>query len=232
MYVPHFFYNYFIDTFMIPSYTCDNIYGDMNYTELNPEVYTCFCNNDDYHSLPTINLELIDYDIQYDLSAKDYLLLPYINYTRPVSLCVFAVTQQTGQGYEKLGITLGQRFLSKFPIMVSYDRQNLNGIMIVGGSDPNGSGANFKLQIILSIVIITVLFLLLVYLIFLRRNRIKAEEWLETHKDLLFGNNWGKMTEVEILEALVKSKNMSDTLASPQAQQDLAHAASSRKVQE
>ena len=91
MYVPHFFYNYFIDTFMIPSYTCDNIYGDMNYTELNPKVYTCFCNNDDYHSLPTINLELIDYDIQYDLEAKDYLLLPYINYTRPVSLCVFAV---------------------------------------------------------------------------------------------------------------------------------------------
>ena len=33
------------------------------------------------------------------------------------------------------------------------------------------------------------------------------------------------MTEVEILEALVKSKNMSDTLASPQAQQDVAAAA-------
>ena len=109
--------------------------------------------------------------------------------------------------------------------MVSYDRTNLDGVMIIGGSEKNTSGADFKLQIILSIVIITVLFLLLVYLIFLRRNRIKAEEWLETHKDLLFGNNWGKMTEVEILEALVKSKNMSDTLASPQAQQDVAAAA-------
>ena len=112
--------------------------------------------------------------------------------------------------------------------MVSYDRTNLDGVMIIGGSEKNTSGADFKLQIILSIVIITVLFLLLVYLIFLRRNRIKAEEWLETHKDLLFGNNWGKMTEVEILEALVKSKNMSDTLASPQAQQDVA--ASARNI--
>ena len=61
------------------------------------------------------------------------------------------------------------------------------------------------------------LFLLLVYLIYLRRNRIKAEEWLEVHKDVLFGSTWGKMTEVEILEALVKNKNMADTLASPQA---------------
>ena len=69
------------------------------------------------------------------------------------------------------------------------------------------------------------LFLLLVYLIYLRRNRIKAEEWLEVHKDVLFGSTWGKMTEVEILEALVKNKNMADTLASPQAQQDAAAAA-------
>ena len=93
MSVPHFFYSYFIDTFMIPSYTCDNINANLTYQELSPKVYTCFCNNDDYHSLPTINLELIDYDIQYDLDAKDYLLLPYINYTRPVSLCVFAVAE-------------------------------------------------------------------------------------------------------------------------------------------
>ena len=60
----------------------------------------------------------------------------------------------------------------------------------------------------MSIIIISVLFLLLVYLIYLRRNRLKAEEWLDVHKDVLFGTNWGKMTEVEILEALVKQKNM------------------------
>lgn len=59
------------------------------------------------------------------------------------------------------------------------------------------------------------LFLLLVYLIYLRRNRIKAEEWLELHKDVLFGTAWGKMTEIEILEALVKNKLMAEVLASP-----------------
>ena len=226
MHVPYFFYQYFIDTFMIPSFTCDNVTANLTYTELDP-VYSCYCNNDDYHSLPTVNFELVEYNVQYDLDAADYLLLPYINYTRPLSLCVFAVARQeqiTQQGDAPV-ITLGQRFLAKFPLMAVYDRANSTGIMAIGGGTGGSGGDEFELQIVLSVVIITVLFLLLVYLIYLRRNRIKAEEWLEVHKDVLFGSTWGKMTEVEILEALVKNKNMADTLASPQAQQDAAAAA-------
>ena len=101
--------------------------------------------------------------------------------------------------------------------MVVYDRPNKSCVINIGGSTATDGGDEFQIQIIVSIAIITVLFLLLVYLIYLRRNRIKAEEWLEVHKDVLFGSTWGKMTEVEILEALVKNKNMADTLASPQA---------------
>ena len=33
------------------------------------------------------------------------------------------------------------------------------------------------------------------------------------HKDLLFGSTWGSLTEVEILEALVKNKSLADTMA-------------------
>ena len=54
-------------------------------------IYTCYCNNGDYHSLPDINFELKNLNMQFDLAASNYLLLPYINYTRPVSLCLLAM---------------------------------------------------------------------------------------------------------------------------------------------
>lgn len=93
---------------MIPSFTCDDLSANLTYTELNP-VYSCFCNNDDYHSLPTVNFELVEYDIQYDMDAPDYLLLPYINYTRPVSMCLFAISKQEwiSEDDEPSMITLG-----------------------------------------------------------------------------------------------------------------------------
>jgi len=53
---------------------------------------------------------------------------------------------------------------------------------------------------------------MLVYLIVLRRNRIKAEEWLEQHKSTLFSHAANLKTEEEILEALVKSKDLHDLM--------------------
>ena len=67
-------------------------------------------------------------------------------------------------------------------------------------------------QIAVSITIVLILFLMLVYLIVLRRNRIKAEEWLEQHKSTLFSHAANLKTEEEILEALVKSKELKDLL--------------------
>ena len=91
MKVPTFFYNYFNDTFMIPAYTCDQQFElKSKYPDLK-EVYSCYCNNADYHSLPVINVEVKDYNFQFDLQPANYLLLPYINYTRPLSLCVYGV---------------------------------------------------------------------------------------------------------------------------------------------
>jgi len=49
---------------------------------------------------------------------------------------------------------------------------------------------------------------MLVYLIYLRRNRIKAEEWLENNKSILFNSALGLKSEEEILEALVKSQKV------------------------
>ena len=59
------------------------------------------------------------------------------------------------------------------------------------------------------------LFLILMYLISLKRKRLKAEAWLERHDGVLFGSTWGSMTEVEILESLVKNRGLAQTLANP-----------------
>jgi len=54
--VPPFFYDYFNDTFIIKAYTCD-VMPTETYEGIK-DVYSCYCNNQDYHSLPQINFEL------------------------------------------------------------------------------------------------------------------------------------------------------------------------------
>ena len=49
----------------------------------------------------------------------------------------------------------------------------------LGGSSETPQNEDLAKQIIVSLSIVIVLFIMLVYLIYLRRNRIKAEEWLE-----------------------------------------------------
>ena len=93
IHVPNFFLNYFDETFMIQDYTCNNITGNITeYTQELDTVYSCFCNNGDYHQMPTINFELNKRKVQYDMDPPDYMLMPYINYTDPVmSQCIFGI---------------------------------------------------------------------------------------------------------------------------------------------
>lgn len=90
--------------------------------------------------------------------------------------------------------------------------------MAMAGSVDVNSSSSLGFQIAVSITIVVVLFVMLVYLIYLRRNRIKAEEWLEENKHILFSGAKNLKTEEEILEALVKSKEMQDLLADPKTQ--------------
>ena len=42
--------------------------------------------------MPTINFELIEHNVQYDMDPQDYMLMPYINYNDPImSQCIFAI---------------------------------------------------------------------------------------------------------------------------------------------
>lgn len=56
--LPEFFFNYFMETFMIPAYTCDKMQKkDLHYPGMT-DTYACYCNNGDYHTMPQINFEV------------------------------------------------------------------------------------------------------------------------------------------------------------------------------
>ena len=54
------------------------------------------------------------------------------------------------------------------------------------------------------IALVIFLFAMLIYLIYLRRARIQAEEWLELNKNTLFSQHSNLKSEEEILDALVQ----------------------------
>ena len=55
---PAYFVDYIHQNFMIPYYTCNDYTGKIvQYHEL-LTVYGCFCNNGDYHQMPSISFEL------------------------------------------------------------------------------------------------------------------------------------------------------------------------------
>ena len=205
---------------MIQAYTCDILdpnNTEENYPSLN-QTYSCYCNNGDYHTMPNINLEITGMKTQYDMSPGDYMFLPYLNYTQPLSttsLCILGI-DEIPENRRLAGdieyASIGQRAMSEFPFYIVFDTDNNSATFALGGAtDMNGKGT-LGIQISISIAIVIVLFVMLVYLIYLRRNRIKAEEWLEQHKNTLFSHSANLKTEEEILEALVKSKELQDLL--------------------
>lgn len=135
-------------------------------------------------------------------------MLPYINYTRPISLCILGLDtiDEKIDGY--MVVQFGQRTISKFPLIVNYDLATGTTTLNIGGDAETPSDSDLAMQIIISLAIVIILFIMLVYLIYLRRNRIKAEEWLENNKSILFNSALGLKSEEEILEALVKSQKV------------------------
>ena len=56
--LPPFYWNFFVNTFMLPAYTCDKLtQPELQYPGLK-ETYSCFCNNGDYHTMPDLNFEI------------------------------------------------------------------------------------------------------------------------------------------------------------------------------
>ena len=213
-YLPSFFYDYFIDTFMIEAYTCDKVKTHLGqYPEAN-ETYACYCNNGDFHTMPEINLEVQDQDYQYDMAAQNYMFLPFLSDSAtPMTKCILGLqsTKTTVGKNEMELVILGQRAMAEFPYYTVYDREAETATIELGDSQKNNENSSLGAEIAISSTIVIALFAMLVYLIYLRRARIQAEEWLELHKNTLFSQTAMK-TEEEILEALVKSKELRDKL--------------------
>ena len=163
--------------------------------------------------MPDIKIMLdVNNGIQYDLSAQDYMFMPFINYTDPIDArCILALLS-----YEEVvsaqEITLGQRFFAKFGLMVVYNRATKSAFMAISGGEPVNQTISIIGPILYGGVFSILFFGLLAYLINLKYTRMRAEKWLEVHEDVLFGNTWGSMTELEILETLVKNKNLADEM--------------------
>ena len=98
--------------------------------------------------------------------------------------------------------------MATFPVYAVFDRTANTAVIELGNASSIGGKGTLGVQIAISVAIVIILFVMLVYLIYLRRNRIKAEEWLEQNKATLFSHAANLKSEEEILEALVKSKEL------------------------
>ena len=134
--------------------------------------------------MPDIKIMLdVNDGLQYVLEAQDYMYMPFLNYTEPIdSRCKLALqsyeraTMETGRM-----ITLGQRFLAKFGLMVVYDRENNTAKMAISGSENIDELISVLAPILIGVVFSVVFFGLLLYMINLKFTRIRAEKWLEIH---------------------------------------------------
>lgn len=154
------------------------------------------------------------------------MFLPYIDYDIPISLCILGLDKTPSEkliGTDLEYVSLGQRALAKFPFYVVYDRATGSATFEMGNVTQTDDENQMGIQIAISCSIVIILFAMLVYLIFLRRNRIKAEEWLEQHKGTLFSQSANLKTEEEILDALVKSKELKEMLEKNQASGDASN---------
>ena len=171
--LPSFYWRFFMETFMVPAYTCDKMEAkDMSYPGMQ-DTYSCYCNNGDYHTMPSINFEITDQNYQFNLDPSGYMFLPYINYTQPMSLCILGLDESPTtlpDGTEYIG--LGQRALATFPFYAVFDRETNRVAMELGNAQDLGGEKEMGLQLAASAIIVIGLLVLLGYLIYLRKTRI------------------------------------------------------------
>ena len=97
--------------------------------------------------------------------------------------------------------------MATFPFYAVYDRASntamieLGGAVALGNADKNGPAA------VVAIAIVAIICVMLIYLIALRYFRIKAEEWYQDNKHVLFCPIAAKLkSEHDILRKLVEGR--------------------------
>ena len=213
MYTPFYFFEFLRTNYFIENFTCDKVSKDaLNFTT-QYDLYSCSCNDENYNGMPDIKIMLdVNDGLEYVLGPSDYMFMPFINYTEPIDArCILALLSYEMATEVRL-ITLGQRFFAKFGLMVVYDRESRSAQMAISGSEDINETVHVIRPICFGIIFSIIFFGLLLYLINMKYTRMAAEKWLEVHQDVLFGTTWGSMTELEILETLVKNKSLAETM--------------------
>ena len=89
--------------------------------------------------MPQINFELSHKNLQYDMDPADYMFLPYLNYTVPMSLCLLGLSKTTSKIGDGLDyVALGQRAMAKFPFFNIYNRADNTSTVELGGATQLG----------------------------------------------------------------------------------------------
>ena len=117
-----------------------------------------------------------------------------------MSLCVLGLQKSPdtlADGIEY--ISLGQRSLATFPFYAVYDRAANQVAMELGAAIDSKSKHEMSWQLTISAIIVLGLLCILAYLIYLRRSRLQAEEWLETNHHVLFSHGKNLKSEEAIL---------------------------------
>ena len=145
MVLPKYFFDYFTETFMIPSYTCDKYeatYLGASYPGYT-DPYVCYCNSGDFHTMPIINIEIANEKdpFKYDVEPAFYMYRPFLtSQVSPATYCMFGVESQAdGTDLTDKQVTLGQRALATFPYFAVFDRNNAGAYWQVGKQSATGS---------------------------------------------------------------------------------------------
>ena len=98
--------------------------------------------------------------------------------------------------------------MATFPFYAVYNRADNTAILELGNATQMGGETTFGIHLTLAIVIVIGMFIMLIYLIWLRKQRLTAEEWLDANRAILFSHAAKLKSEEEILQAIVDSKEL------------------------
>jgi hypothetical protein len=95
-------------------------------------------------------------------------------------------------------------------LLIYVDRDKDTITASIGNGETFEPFSNLKYIFIITAALILLMAVLIFYLVKLRTRRIKADEWLENHKEEIISYALYKRTGDEIVQALVNAKELAD----------------------
>ena len=91
LHMPEAYFKRLTDTIAIPDFTCNLVNTSSYFETVDGEDYLCYCNGNSYNGLPSFTITYYDLNIEFEMSASQYLFDPYLNYTSRTTSCVLSL---------------------------------------------------------------------------------------------------------------------------------------------